>query len=279
MIPLLALALTAAAPAPAPGELTLLVVPVIVGETSAVRVSALEAAVSAAARARPGLRVLSSEEAFVAGVALDRVPTCGLDATCLAELLGPARAALAMIVLANVLVEPPLLAVRLLAPATGRVVGSSSGPLGPGTQGAAPLATEGLAEAVEARAAQLLDEAGFRRAAWLRVEVSPPDAAVSIDGVPEATRGGRFLVPPGTYRARAHKDGFGLVEAQVDVTPGAEAEVRLSLTEERSIVSSPWFWAAVAGAALVSGAVVVYAGTQGGRCVCLGGPTQSCPPC
>jgi hypothetical protein len=261
----LALALTHAAPA----EVTVLVVPVVVGDSDAARASALEAAVSAAARGRPGLRLMSSEEAFVVGVRLDQAPACGLDVGCLARLLGPARAELAMIVLANTLAEPPLLALRMLAPGAGRLVGSS----------AALLGAEGLAEAVEARAAALLDEAGFRRASWLRVEVSPPDAALSIDGVPEATRAGRFLVPPGEYLARARKEGFGLVEARVTVLPGAEAELRLSLTEEGSIVSSPWFWAAVVGAAVVSGAVAVYAGTRGDRCVCLGGPTQSCPPC
>jgi hypothetical protein len=184
------------------------------------------------------------------------------------QLLGPARAELAMIVLANVLVEPPLLAVRVLAPREGLLVGSS----------AAPLGAERLADAVEARAAALLDEAGFRRASWLRVEVSPPDAALSIDGVPEATRAGRFSVPPGVYVARAHKDGFGVVEARVNVPPGGEAEVRLSLAEETSLLASPWFWTALVGAALVSGAVAVYAGSRGNQCVCLGGPTQSCPP-
>ncbi len=261
----LALALTQAAPA----EVTVLVVPVVVGDADAVRASALEAAVSAAARGRPGLRLMSSEEAFVVGVRLDQAPACGLDVACLAQLLGPARAELAMIVLANVLVEPPLLAVRVLAPREGRLVGSS----------AAPLGAERLADAVEARAAALLDEAGFRRASWLRVEVSPPDAALSIDGVPEATRAGRFSVPPGVYVARAHKDGFGVVEARVNVPPGGEAEVRLSLAEETSLLASPWFWTALVGAALVSGAVAVYAGSRGNQCVCLGGPTQSCPPC
>lgn len=274
----LSTALVAAVP-----EVSVLVVPVVVGPaagggpaagaaaTTHVRASDLEAAVSVAARERRSVRLMSSEEAFVAGVGLDQVAACGVDPACVSRLLGPTRAELAMLIVANVLVDPPLLALRVFELQSGRLVASS----------AAPVGDRALAAAVSARAAAMFQELGHRRFGRLRLEVTPPAAVVMLQGGDrsEIAAAGMVEVEPGPWSVSAQADGYTPGRAEVVAIEGEEATVRLVLEEEPSLFASPWFWTAVIGTAVVAGAAAVVVGTRGGECVCLGGPAQSCPPC
>jgi hypothetical protein len=262
-----------AAPAgPADVERALLVVPMVVGDGAGVRAGALEAAVAEAARGRRGLRLMTSEEAFVTGADLDGLRACGGDSACMARRLAPSGAELAVLVLVNTLAEPPLVALWLLEPKRGVSHPSA----------VAPVTEASVVEAVQQRASRALDEAGFARRTRVVVEVSPPDASVEVVGASAAdpARPGVFEVAPGSWRVRASRPAHTTVERQVEAPEGVDTVVTLVLEEETTWWTSPWFWGAVAGAAVAGGVTAVVLGTSGGgRCVCLGGPTQACPPC
>jgi hypothetical protein len=270
-----ALALWAATPAPshsAAVERALLVVPLVVGEGDGVRPGALEGAVASAARGRRGLRLMTSEEAFVTGADLDGLRTCGGDSACMSRRLARSGAELAVLVLVNTLAEPPLVALWLFDLKSGATHASS----------AAPLTEASVPEAVQLRVARVLDEAGLARRTRVLVEVSPPDALVEVEGAGpvDPARPGVFDVAPGSWLVRASRPGHTAVEREVEAPEGADTAVTLVLEAEATWWTSPWFWGAVAGAAVAGGVTAVVLGTSGGgRCVCLGGPTQACPPC
>lgn len=255
---------------PTDTERAVLVVPMVVGE--GVRAGALEAAVAEAARGRRGLRLMTSEEAFVSGGDLDALRACGGDSACMSKRLARAGAELAVLVLVNTLSEPPLVALWLLE--------LKGGATRPGA--AAPLTEASVVEAVRQRAARALDEAGFVRRTRVLVEVTPADARVEVVGAaaPDAARPGVFEVTPGAWQVRASRPGYTTVERAVEAPEGVDTAVTLVLEEDTAWWTSPWFWGAVATAAVAGGVTAVVVGTSGGgRCVCLGGPAQTCPPC
>ena len=190
----------------------------------------------------------------------------------MARRLARSGAELAVLVLVNTLSEPPLVALWLLEPKSGVSHPSA----------VAPVTEASVVEAVQQRAARALDEAGFARRTRVVVEVSPPDASVEVVGASAAdpARPGVFEVAPGSWLVRASRPAHTAVERQVEAPEGFDTVVTLVLEEESTWWTSPWFWGAVAGAAVAGGVTAVVLGTSGGgRCVCLGGPAQACPPC
>ncbi len=274
-----ALAIATAAPAMAepagatPGELAVLVVPLVVGTSSALRAAELESAVASAIRGRARLRVMSSEEAFVAGARLDQAGSCGGDLECLSKLLARTRADLALVMVANAMTEPPLLALRLVEVSPPRMLASSAAPLG--------ARVGATVEAVTARVSALLDDAGFPREARVVVEPTPADARITVAGAVRAEAHNTFVVTPGVVVVRAERSGFVAREVQVLAEPAEVPQVVPVVLEEEPLLSldSPWLWTAIVGVVVISGATAIYLGTQGDACVCVSGPAQSCPPC
>jgi hypothetical protein len=257
-----------------PTEAVLAILPELLfpGKENPSLVADLRAATASAAARRSGLRPMSSEEAFVAGVNLEAVARCGGDAGCLASALAPTHARLLLIVVANLRTAPPLIALRLFDLERRRLIESAAATLEKG---------RGLADVVMARTAKLLDDAGLRRAARLSVEVSPSDATVAVLGGPSAEHGAPnvFSLGAGRWRVRAERSGYRPREIEVEAKSGANVRVELALEpESASILASPWFWTAVIAAA-IGGAALVYVGTHHGSCVCLGPADKNCPPC
>ncbi len=268
-VPTLLVCLTLLAGAPARADdTTVVVVPVIVGQS--LSDAEIHAAVQAAARYRAGLRVLSSAEARAAGAHPDELAACGVDPVCLGRKMASARASLALIVLANFMTEQPLVALRLFDARAESVVASSAAPLA--------LEERGLRNAITTRAQAVFDQAAFAPRGRVRVDVTPADAVVRVDGgEPDPTDPRAFLVPVGPTTVRAEASGYGPAEVAVVAASSADVSVQVVLSGEggSSVLSSPWFWTAAVGAVLVTGALV-YVGVEASRCVCVTREGQTC---
>ena len=245
------------------------VVPIVVGET-AVRSADLHEAVVRAARFRARIRIMSSEEAFVSGAKLEELEACGVDPECLGRELSASHASLALIVLANAMTDPPLLALRLVDVKSRKIIATSAAPLDP--------AEHSIALAVAARAGALFEQAAFERRARVRVDVSPADAIVAVSGgEPDPADPSAFMVPIG--RAIVHAERAGYIPRDIEVVAEAGTDVGVSvvleLESDSGLLSSPWFWTATIGAVVLGGALV-YVGVQSARCVCIASAGKPC---
>lgn len=244
------------------------VVPVIVGQS--LSDAEIHDAVQAAARYRAGVRVLSSADARAAGAEPHELAACGVDAACLGRKMAGARAELALIVLANFMTEQPLVALRLFDARSQAVIASSAAPLAPEERG--------LRNAITTRARAVFEQAAFAPRGRVRVDVTPRDAVVRVDGgQADPTDPGAFLVPVGPTIVRAEAPGYGASEVVVVAEAGADVGVALVLSGDSasSVLGSPWFWTAVVGGVLVTGALV-YVGVEASRCVCVDRTGQAC---
>ena len=222
------------------------------------------------------LRVLTDEELFAreqqqVGA---RLKECGSDPACITAQLVSYDAQLCLVVAVNELMSPPFVAVRLLDVKGQSVVGSADGQLQP---------KEGtLSDAIRRRANAVLIERGFVRAGRIEVDVTPASANVMLEPS-TATQIGTaraFRVAPGRYRLRASADGYEPGTVEVDVTAGDTVRVPLVLSEEGSLVSSPWLWVGVGVVAVAAGVgVAVAASGSGPACVCAAPEGTPCPPC
>jgi hypothetical protein len=253
-------ATTASAPARAAGPepaARLAVLPIVVaGDEGSASISDLHGAVASSARLRPGLRVLTAEELFLAsqeGV-LEKVRDCGSDVACIGARLRSLETQLGLVVLLNFQLAPPLLSLRLLDAEAGRELGRAVGELA-----ADESRGTGLSARLASETASVLERAGFREGALLRVEVEPETAAITIDGA-ERERGAPniFILAPGPHTIEARLDGHDPARASSVLARGEEQRVRLWLEPQTSLFASPWFWTIV-GAVAVGSAVTAAA--------------------
>lgn len=136
--------------------IALAAIPIVLSEgTAPLTANSLTEDVAVAARGRPGLRALSSEELFVSARAevIDEVRGCGADEACMSERLSTVDAGLGVVVLVSFVADPPLVAIRLVDTAEKKVVASAIGPV---------EAAEGtISGAVRARVARILEARGY----------------------------------------------------------------------------------------------------------------------
>lgn len=253
----------------------LAVLPIVLeGEHGSATISAIYDDVAAAASMRLGLRVISNEEMFAAseeGLG-DRVRDCGSDIACVAARLRSFNARLGMVVVLDFSSKPALIRLQLLDTDDSRLVQASVGEV---SGDKAELSAN-----IRKRAGELLEAARYTRAGRVLVEVSPPNARVSLDGVePDPGTPNRFTVAPGSYTAIAALDGWGSQKSAVTVQSGEEAKVRLELSEETSLLESPWLWAAIGVVAIGSVITVVTVTDKDPRVLCLvsNGMNPNCP--
>lgn len=270
------LLLGATRPADASSKVAALaVLPIIVeGPHGEASLSSVYGDVAAAANLRLGLRLISAEEIFVASSndLASRVSNCGSDTSCIANRLRAFDARYGLVVVVNLALEPPLMSLQLLDTDERTMVAESLGELTPehGT----------ISNAVRARAAEVLERAGYILAGRIIVDATPPAAIIEIPGA-TADIGAphRFTVAPGRYEVTAHLEGHHPASGVASAKAGEEVKLSLSLEAESSVVEQWWFWALI-GVAAAGGATAAVLGTRStSRCVCatLGG--VGCEPC
>lgn len=222
------------------------------------------------------LRVLTDEELFAREQQRmgQRLKECGSDPACITAQLESYDAQLCLVVAVNELMSPPFLAVRLLDVRRRSVVGSADGQL---------LPEEGsVSAAIRRRANAVLVERGFARAGRIEVDVTPTVANVMLEPSTEPQIGTSrsFRVAPGRYRLRASADGHEPGSVEVTVAAGETVRVPIALTEEGSLIASPWLWIGVGVVAAAAGVgVAVAASRSGPACVCAAPEGTPCPPC
>jgi hypothetical protein len=101
-----------------------------------------------------------------------------------------------------------------------------------------------------------------RLPAKLNVRANEQGAIVYVDGRDAGVAPVQLSRPAGSYRVTVEKDGFASYEAQVEVGPGEESNLRATLVEEGvSVLGRWWFWTSAA-AVVATSAVVTWAATR-----------------
>jgi hypothetical protein len=272
-VTLLALVVTAKPAGAATDRLAVLPI-VLEGEHGGATISSIYDDVAAAAVMRIGVRVISYEEMFAAseeGLG-DRVRDCGSDTACVASRLRLFNARLGLVLVLDFSSKPALIRLQLLDTGDSRLVQASVGEVSGGK--------EEISANIRKRAGELLDAAKYTRAGRVLVDVSPPNARVSLGGLePDPGTPNRFTVAPGSYTAIAALDGWSSAQGQVTVESGQEAKISLELNEETSILESPWLWAVIGAVAIGTGIGIAVATDKDPKVLCLvqNGVNPDCP--
>lgn len=259
--------------APAPVRVAALIAVVLGDDRGDAHSSMVNARVADAFRSRLGVRLVSSEELFVAhGQISNAVQSCGADARCTSSELRKVGADLGLIAVVNLVVEPPLISLRLVDASEERVVGVATDSSRPGP--------EAISEALRTQAGRLLDEAGFSLGARITFDTMPAGAHVEVQGF-EAELGAPnvFFLPPGTYLVRAMQDGFSPFETSVTLVAGESRHHALELSEDTTLFESPWFWIGLGAVVAGATATAIVLSAPRDRCICVALPGAPCPPC
>ncbi|MEJ7728153.1 MAG: PEGA domain-containing protein [Polyangiaceae bacterium] len=145
----------------------------------------------------------------------------------------------------------------------------------PGYQAARTELSVGEGENAEVSLEPEEDVAAVRAGgAQLALDITEPDAVVTVDGRARGAYLGALALPPGAHRLRIERAGFFTVERDVDVSPRRLTTLRVELeptAETRaSYTSSARTWRTLgwigvgAGAALAAGGAA-YLGYNGGK--------------
>lgn len=96
----------------------------------------------------------------------------------------------------------------------------------------------------------------------IHISANQEGAVVSVDGVDVGAAPIDLSRLPGQHRAVVRRQGFVPYEAQFDLAPGQELNLRAELAQEKvSLVKRWWFWTAIGAAATVIG-VLTYVLTR-----------------
>lgn len=224
----------------------------IVGTDDRVQTQQIVSAVAAALDERVGLSAMSIDELFSTdGTALIKsINRCGTDKNCVRRSIRDFGADFAVVVVLNRRVTPPLVQIELVPGAVRlKDAGSRVGSVGERSS---------EADTLRRLTSELLEGAGFVRAAAIDLVVAPPDAAILLDDVPQVTAAEhRFEVAPGEHKIEARREGYLPFSGTKTLAEGETWMLRPQLeAEPTSVLSSPWLWVASA-AVVVAGAVTV----------------------
>lgn len=269
--------LAGAAPRSAPAgsaepKTTLAIFPVVLaGDRGSVLGADVRRWVQEVVADRADLRVVSEEQLFVERDGLPAVEECLADPTCLTEELRRVSLDLALVVVVNAEVQPPLIAVRFVN-ARRRVHEEISTTL----QAGGELTAASLRDPID----RLLVRGGFPASGRIEVHPSPPDAQVYVEGsAPDVGSPGMLWLRPGRYVVWVAREGYHSQSRTVDLRSREVKTVELTLEPLPRGVPA-WIW--IAGSTLVVGAtaaiVLAYA-LPGSACLCVGGAGASCPGC
>lgn len=98
--------------------------------------------------------------------------------------------------------------------------------------------------------------------ATLRVRCNEPGAIVYLDGKDVGPAPIALERLAGSYRVSVEKDGFVTYEAQVEVGPGEESNLRANLVQQRVPLYERWWFWTTAAAVVATGVVVTWAVTR-----------------
>ncbi len=110
----------------------------------------------------------------------------------------------------------------------------------------------------------LLDVTAHPLPARLQVQVSVDDAVISVDGVERGRGTFSGELPPGAHTLEVRASSHQTERRALDLAPGRQERVVVTLSSNPSVLSRWWFWtgAAVVVAGLVVGGVLLFSGTE-----------------
>jgi hypothetical protein len=95
----------------------------------------------------------------------------------------------------------------------------------------------------------------------VKITSTPPRAAVSIDGRAVGATPLEIDLSPKSHRLEVERDGYDKLTTTVVIEQGKPRTLDLTLAESSSVFGKWWFWTGV-GAAVVTGAAVVFFATR-----------------
>jgi hypothetical protein len=228
--------------------------------TATVSASMLESAAIAAARWFVDLAIAAPGD--VPRGLEEELRGCRNDNRCVGARLQAAGIDRALYVVANVESRPVLLSVELIAADTGRSIATELSPV-----------RGSLSDVVGLSVRRLLSSAGHSLGARLLVDPQPVDARLALDPAAPLEARVPSVVPAGRYRLLADAPGHRREERELELEPGGEVTIELTL-EEKAVLETWWLWTIV-GAAVVIGAGAGIAAVEWPRkrvlVVCPGG--------
>ncbi len=274
MLPLL-LAVLSAAPANGPERLAVL--PVLLGAAKP-KIARILDCVAQASTLRRGLRVMSIDDYYFHGGQdlARRALSCGADTNCMAKHLAPFGARLAMVVVLNEELTPPLVSLIMLDGDGGAVAAEWAGQVHGG-----PAAVYAQ---ISAKSAEFLQGLGFKQSGRLKVGVSPEQVALRVGQQgPDLGSSDTFTLLPGQYTVHGFADDYLPGQVSAEVLAGQDTHASLELTPDSSMWKSPWAWVGLG--AVVLGAVatttVLATGSSDQPCICVltvdGMDCRACP--
>lgn len=254
----------------------LAVLPIVTeGPYGSATLSSIFADIGAATSKRLGLTLLSHEEMFAVsqeGLGAS-VLDCGPDTACIASKLGSFNARLGLVVILTFDLDPPVITLELLDTDHQKVLAESSGELPSGDP-------QMISLGIRTRTEELFEQAGYRVASRIVVQIVPPSARVRLSDSIEPDKGTTnvFTVAAGKYRVFAELEGWSSNETEADVGIGETRYVDLHLEEKSSIAANPWLWIGVGAgvAGIVTGLVIGTRRIERCACVTIGGMGCGC---
>jgi hypothetical protein len=199
----------------------------------------------------PDLAVVPSSETLARNLD-DQIRDCGADIRCVSARLRSADVDLALLIVADLGLRPPIVTTRMLDCKKEAVLETSIAELG----------AEGLRPVVRAEAAKALERAGHPIGGRIQVETTPADATVIVHGEGKNAQqsvGSLLELAPGAYQISVVRDGYTQTSTHAWVRAGQETRIWLKLEESSGLVASPWFWAAIVAVAAAAGTAIFFA--------------------
>jgi hypothetical protein len=266
-----------------------------------IETSSFHRALGEVVRTRPGIALLTEEEAFAEGNDATReLKRCGPELACLQALLTRRAIELALLLVVDTRLDPPLVSVELVraqgaAQEPGPAQGTARESQEPGHARGAARESRLVQEAARSELAlvlpslmrRALDQGGLVEGAELSIAVEPIDANISIagldPGVVLAPGARRIVLPAGAYEIVATHAARTTERRRVELARGEVRSVSIVLAApivERAVFEEWWFWVGVgvvvAGAATASTWAITR--EPGSSCVCAKNEPASCPP-
>ncbi len=180
----------------------------------------------------------------------DRLLRCGPDERCAQDKLRGLGADIALVVIMNRTVDPPILDLRS--------IGQLSASLTQSTSRAESLMVDW--------ANQHLTQAGYAKMGRLVVKVQPADSVVTVGERISHGPVAKLVLAPGNHAVLVERSDFDPQKIDVLVEPSSETQIDVSL-KSQSVTWWPW---AVGGGVVVAASVVTAVlVTRGSSCLCV----------
>jgi hypothetical protein len=182
-----------------------------------------------------------------------RIEDCAADVACIAERLREARAALGLVIVANLATKPTVVAAMIVDAASAKIIGREVAETNP----------REIIAASRSMSMVLLARAGLEIGGKIAITSHPPGAAFTLSSTTSATvlstDEGALIASPGHYVLSAFKDGYLERSVPVEARRAETTALTIDLEAQGSIFGAWWLWIGLAAVAAGAGTAAFFA--------------------